>query len=134
MLRRGERFTRTDNVYLAKGGTLLTLASLAASLSSLLLALLFARLVTKDAYGSYQYLLAWGSILAIFSVTGISDALTRAVAQGHDGTIMAALRTRLRGALIGAWHFGAFPDTLVLVAVGALFVGLGAWSFSRIQL
>jgi ABC-2 type transport system permease protein len=40
----------------------------------------------------------------------------------------------VRGALIGAWHFGAFPDTLVLVLVGALFVGLGAWSFSRIQL
>jgi ABC-2 type transport system permease protein len=40
----------------------------------------------------------------------------------------------VRGALIGAWHFGAFPDTLVLAAVGALFVGLGAWSFSRIQL
>jgi ABC-2 type transport system permease protein len=40
----------------------------------------------------------------------------------------------VRGALIGAWHFGAVPDTLVLAAVGALFVGLGAWSFSRIQL
>ena len=40
----------------------------------------------------------------------------------------------VRGALIGAWHFGAGIDFIVLLAVGALFVVLGAWSFSRIQL
>jgi ABC-2 type transport system permease protein len=40
----------------------------------------------------------------------------------------------MRGALIGAWHFGAGIDFIVLVAVAGLFIGLGAWSFSRIQL
>jgi len=40
----------------------------------------------------------------------------------------------MRGALIGAWHFGAGVDFIVLVGVAALFIGLGAWSFSRIQL
>jgi len=40
----------------------------------------------------------------------------------------------VRGALIGSWHFGSGIDLLVLVGVGALFVGLGAWSFARIQL
>ncbi len=40
----------------------------------------------------------------------------------------------MRGALIGVWHFGAGIDFIVLVGVAALFVGLGAWSFSRIQL
>jgi ABC-2 type transport system permease protein len=40
----------------------------------------------------------------------------------------------VRGALIGAWHFGAGIDLLVLFGVGGLFVALGAWSFSRIQL
>jgi ABC-2 type transport system permease protein len=40
----------------------------------------------------------------------------------------------VRGALIGAWHFGAGIDLIVLVGVGGLFVAFGAWSFSRIQL
>jgi ABC-2 type transport system permease protein len=40
----------------------------------------------------------------------------------------------VRGALIGAWHFSAGVDSLVLVGVGALFIAFGAWSFSRIQL
>ncbi len=40
----------------------------------------------------------------------------------------------VRGAMIGAWHFGAGVDLIVLLAVGGLFVSLGAWSFSRIQL
>jgi ABC-2 type transport system permease protein len=40
----------------------------------------------------------------------------------------------VRGALIGTWHFGAGLDLLVLAGVGGLFVALGAWSFSRIQL
>jgi ABC-2 type transport system permease protein len=40
----------------------------------------------------------------------------------------------VRGAMIGSWHFGAGVDLVVLLAVGGLFVSLGAWSFSRIQL
>jgi ABC-2 type transport system permease protein len=40
----------------------------------------------------------------------------------------------VRGALIGAWHFGAGIDAIVLLGIGALFVAFGAWSFSRIQL
>jgi hypothetical protein len=73
LLRRGERYTGTDNVYLAKGGFFLTLASFMASASSLVLAILFARLVDKSIYGTYQYLLSWGAILAIASVQ-MSDA------------------------------------------------------------
>jgi ABC-2 type transport system permease protein len=40
----------------------------------------------------------------------------------------------LRGALIGAWHFVPALDVLVLGAVATVFLGLGAYLFSRIQL
>jgi len=40
----------------------------------------------------------------------------------------------LRGALIGASHFGMGLDVLVLCGVALLFLGLGAYSFSKIQL
>lgn len=101
LLRRSERYTGTDNVYAAKGGFFLTVAQFIGSLSSLLLAILYARHVSKDAYGTYQYLLAWGSMIAVSSLTGMSDALTSAVARGEDRTIGDAVRARLRTGVVG---------------------------------
>jgi|GEM_PF-274605 len=115
LLRRGERYTGTDNVYLAKGGFFLTFASFMGSASSLVLAILFARLVDKGVYGTYQYLLSWGAILAISSISGMSDALTRAVAQGHEKTIYPVLKTRLRWAALGT----------------ALGIGIGAYYLTK---
>jgi ABC-2 type transport system permease protein len=40
----------------------------------------------------------------------------------------------LRSVLIGASHFGAFTDGLVLVCVAVAFVCLGAWRFSKIEI
>jgi ABC-2 type transport system permease protein len=39
----------------------------------------------------------------------------------------------LRGAFIGLSHFGLMTDALVLFGVAWIFVGLGAWSFLKIQ-
>ena len=39
----------------------------------------------------------------------------------------------LRGTLIGVTEIGLPTDAAVLVVVASLFMGLGAWSFSRIQ-
>ncbi len=39
----------------------------------------------------------------------------------------------LRGAFIGQSHFGVPTDLAVLTALAALFLALGAWAFSRIQ-
>lgn len=116
LLRRGESFTGTDNVYLAKGGFFLTFASFMGSVSSLVLAMLFARLVDKGVYGTYQYLLSWGSILAVASISGMSDALTRAVAQGFEKTIYPVLKTRLRWSSLG---------TAAGIAIGAYYLVRG---------
>jgi hypothetical protein len=40
----------------------------------------------------------------------------------------------LRGALIGATHFGIGLDMVVLGAVAVVFLVAGAYSFSKIQL
>jgi ABC-2 type transport system permease protein len=67
---------------------------------------------------------------ALYPLNGLSPAMkvitsVNPLTYGVDG---------VRGALIGAWHFGAGIDVLVLVGVCALFITFGAWSFSRIQL
>ena len=40
----------------------------------------------------------------------------------------------LRAALIGASHFGAIVDAVVLAVVAAVLLGLGAWRFSKIEI
>ena len=40
----------------------------------------------------------------------------------------------LRGALIGVSAIGLGTDAMVLAFVAAIFMGLGAWAFSRIQI
>ena len=40
----------------------------------------------------------------------------------------------VRGALIGVTHFGVARDALVLAAVAAVLLGVGAWRFSKIEI
>jgi len=67
-----------------------------------------------------------GALYPLQGLPGAMKYVTAAnpLAYGVDG---------VRGALIGAWHFDPATDIIVLLAVGALFVVLGAWSFSRIE-
>ena len=39
----------------------------------------------------------------------------------------------MRGMLVGGSHFGIAFDVGVLLGVGVLFVGAGAWRFSKIE-
>jgi ABC-2 type transport system permease protein len=66
---------------------------------------------------------------ALYPLTNLPGALTAAthldpLTYGIDG---------LRGALSGQSHFGLLTDLAVLTTVAAIFLVLGAWSFSRIQ-
>jgi ABC-2 type transport system permease protein len=66
---------------------------------------------------------------ALYPLTNLPGALTVAthldpLTYGIDG---------LRGALSGQSHFGLLTDFAVLGSVAAIFLALGAWSFSRIQ-
>ncbi|HTJ29165.1 MAG TPA: ABC transporter permease [Acidobacteriaceae bacterium] len=68
---------------------------------------------------------------ALFPVTGLPKVLGWIVSAdpltyGIDG-----MRSVL---LIGMTHFGAATDLVVLVVVGAIFLVVGAWRFSKIQI
>ena len=67
---------------------------------------------------------------ALYPLSGLPGALAivtnaNPLSYGVDG---------LRAALIGSSHFGMGVDTLVLAAVAVVFLLLGAYSFSKIQL
>jgi len=54
LLRRSEKYFKTDMVYLAHGGFWLTLGQIISSAASFLLAIAFANLLPKETYGTYK--------------------------------------------------------------------------------
>lgn len=113
LLRYSEKYTKTDMVYLAKGGFWLSFGRVASVLLSFLLAIAFANLVSKETYGTYKYILSLGGILAIFTLPEISTSLIRSIARGYEGSFISALKTRLRwgtlttlaGGTLAAYYF-----------------------------
>lgn len=101
-LRWSERYTKTDMVYLASGGFWLVLGQAVATLSTFVLAIAFANLVSQTTYGTYKYLTSIAALFAIFSLPGMAVAVTRASAQGKERVIHSATRFRVLFSLIGA--------------------------------
>lgn len=116
LLRRSERYTKTDMVYLASGGFWLGLGNVGVSLFSLVLSIGFATLVTPQVYGVYRYILSSAAIINSFTLTGLTGAVTKSVAQGYIGTLAVARDASLRWSII--------PSTIALA--GALYYGLNA--------
>lgn len=101
LLRWSEQYTKTDMVYLAKGGFWLTLGQGISSLSSFLLVLAFANFLPKEVYGNYKYILSIAGVLSIFTLGGINTAITQATARGFDETFNLGLKTKIKWGLIG---------------------------------
>lgn len=107
-LRRGQKYTGTDNVYLAKGGIWLTLGQVISLGASFLLAVAFANLLTPTAYGNYKYVLSLLGMLGIFSLVDMRTAVAQATACHLEGSFYSGFKTQLRWGALGS-----------LVAIGA---------------
>lgn len=102
LLRASEKYSKTDMVYLASGGFWIFVSRLASSLATLLIAIAFANLLAKDTYGTYKFVLAFASALAVFTLPGMGTAVIRAVSRGYEGALRAAVKTRVSWGLIGS--------------------------------
>lgn len=102
LLRWSEKYTKTDMVYLAHGGFWLTLNQAISSISGFILSIAFANLLPKEIYGNYKYILSVAGLLSVFTLPGINTSITRAVAQGLEGSIFPALKTKIRWGLLGS--------------------------------
>jgi O-antigen/teichoic acid export membrane protein len=101
-LRWSQKYTKTDMVYLAKGGFWLTLGQGISSIAAFILAIAFANLLPKETYGNYKYILSIVSLLSIPTLSGINTALTRSVARGFEGAIIPAIKTKAKWGFIGS--------------------------------
>jgi len=101
-LRWSERYTKTDMLYLAQGGFWLTLGHAVSVGASFALAIAFANLLPKEAYGTYKYILSVAGIVMALSLTGFKTVVVQQVAQGFEGILRQAFWTNLRWGIIMA--------------------------------
>jgi len=98
----GRAYLKTDISYLAKGGFWLTTRQLIVSLSALVLTILLANFFDKETYGNYQYLLSILGLVSLFTLNGMSTAVTQSSARGFEQTSKKALKTSVSWGLLGA--------------------------------
>jgi len=96
ILKKSEKYTKTDMVYLAKGGFWLFAGQVSASAIGLVASLFFANLLLPSTFGTYRYILALGEILTVFSLSGLDLAIVTAVARGFGGVLRSAFRLNLK--------------------------------------
>ncbi len=99
-LKRTEKYTRTDNVYLVKGGFWLTFKQIGGFVIAWVLAMVWARFVPKEIYGKYKFIMSVAGFLAIFSLPGMNTALIRAVARGFEKTVKQIVKTKFRWSIL----------------------------------
>lgn len=122
LLRWSEKYTKTDMVYLARGGFWSVAGQVSASLIALTLSVAMARYVPKDIYGQYKYVLAIVSVLSAFSLNGIGGAVLQSAARGFDGALADGFKANMR------WSFAIFIGSFALggyyLIAGNFIIGL----------
>jgi len=94
-------FLKTDIAYTLKGGSFLTLGNLASIAANFALAFFFARLLPKEIYGTYSYILAWVSVLGVFALTGMDTAIIQSVSRGFENVLIYGLKKKIKYGLLG---------------------------------
>ncbi|MCP6718262.1 MAG: oligosaccharide flippase family protein [Patescibacteria group bacterium] len=97
-----QKYTQTDMIYLAKGGSWLTLGQIISTAAFFLLAVAFANLLDPVTYGNYRYILSLVGVLGIFTLTGMRTAIIQAVARGLEGSFYTGFKTKLKWGLLGS--------------------------------
>ncbi len=101
-LRWGERYTGTDNVYLARGGFWLGLSQLAASIAAFILTIVLANLLAPEVLGEYRFLMSGLLILSVFTLPGVTVAIMESTPKGFKGNLGVAFRETMKWGRLGA--------------------------------
>ena len=96
-----ERITKTDMKYLSQGGFWLIFGQVITAVLVLLVAMVFARVLPKEIYGNYKYILSLAGMVGALMLTGMRPIVVRSVARGFEGTVGYALRLFARWSLVG---------------------------------
>ncbi len=103
-----EKWTKTDMVYLARGGVWITTGKIIGMITGFLLSVIYANFVPQEEYATYKYLLSIAGLFAITTLPGIETSLIKSIAQGHEGSFKPAIKTRLK------WSLGGIAIALIV--------------------
>lgn len=113
LLRWSEQYTKTDMVYIASGTFWGYLNTVIVAAFGFVTSIFFAKYLTKDAFGTYQYILSIASLVGSTTLTGMNVAVTRAAARGYEGELRPAVKYQLIagiiptiiGLIVATWYF-----------------------------
>jgi len=103
LLHWNQRYFKIDMIYLVEGGSWLTLGQIVSSITSFLLAVIFANFLSKEDYGTYKYVLSLVGILNIFTLPGMGTALIQTVARGYDGSLISVVKSKICWGILGSF-------------------------------
>ncbi len=130
-----QRYTKTDNIYLAKYGSIMFSSNIVSAGVALALSLAFAHFISKETYGHYRLLSSGLGLVSILTLPGLFTALQRAVAQGFGNTLGPVVAEKRRWGVLAAialiamgtyYHVARDLPTVGLIAfiIGALCIPL----------
>ena len=117
-----EKYTKTDMVYLAKGGFWGIVSQITTMLMVFGLAVAFGHLVPKDTYGQYKYVLSIVSLLGTLSLTGLGTATLQSITRGYEGTLKYAFWQNIRWSIF--FFIGSGLVSVYYFLHGNLMLGL----------
>src|SRR3989344_2500317 len=132
-LKRVSDFLGLNIAYIIKGGSALTLNNFISVAANFALAFFFARLLPKEIYGTYSYILAWISVLGIFALPGMDTAVIQSVARGFESSLVLGLKKKMRygtlgtlaALIIGGYYLYNGDQTLATIFfISAVFIPL----------
>jgi O-antigen/teichoic acid export membrane protein len=102
ILKKLEKFTHTDMIYLVKGGFWLGIGQFVASGSAFLSSVAFANLLSPDTYGIYKFVLSINALIIITTLSGMDAAVTQAISRGFDGTLEYGVKEKMKWGTLGS--------------------------------
>ena len=123
------KYTKVDVMYFLRNGTWSLIGDGVQVFAGAVLAVLFARLASKEVFGQFQFILSIVSLLAVVSVKGLDVVVLRDTARGFEGVYRRAVKLRFWWSLLGipimlivGWYYRWAGDGVLASA----FV-IGAW-------
>lgn len=102
LLRWSEKYTETDMLYVVKGSFWILFGKIGIFIIAFIKIIIFGRFLTQESYGIYTFIISMAAILAVFSLPGINVSLIKAIAQKKEGTLIVAIKEKLKFSLLGS--------------------------------
>lgn len=107
LVKRSESLFKVDMIYVTRGGFWTTLRFGVGIVASIATMLAFGNLVSKETYGTYNYLLSLAGTFGFLTLAGMGTGVIRAVARGYESVVPYALRAQLKYNLLAVAGVGA---------------------------